>query len=488
MSISVGEGTNPASPLNQEHIQPVESTTLGGFIEERGSFHSDKDHEIALHYADRIEALFAAGSIDGFTYENAAFALRKLIPLDNENGRSINGKLLAPGTERRIASRLTSEEIDIAGPDGSWGKLPKAVKRWLTFWDPKANIAIEPSSHCTVGCSFCSIATIGPLTKKASFDSIITVVDEFAGMQKTYKYRTPDTLYWGSDPFDLKWAATDTTPERDYTDLLRAYLELPSTRGREVFTSTAVPLGEELRILAFADALTNGSLPRNNDLSLRISRTTANTGRVDHLQRLLELFNPGKELPINIDKPINPAARGRRLEKPQDSIRPWDILGPNCRDGVIIGVTAVESTIMLGASPERPKADPRVPIETINKKRRTYRIPGNHFKPEVTDKKPYADVKWSVITVNEKGRAIHRSVEKTKHDPHRALARLALGIDRIDALVETDQFTPKALAKARRRHRADLRLLQKHTRTTDNWVMERVLDMYTERGLFSTRA
>ncbi len=460
---------------------------LRELIDQSGRFNSGLDRKIAHSLAEELYKRASASYLTTDKYEAAAKSLAALIPVDNGKGkRQINGKTIPPAVERLIASRLSGREVDIAGPAGAWGRLPEIVKQYLTYYG--SNMACELTTNCTVGCPFCGLSDKGPIAAKASFDSAVDVMRDFTGRQEVhYTQVRVDTLYWGSDPFDLKWAATETTPERDYTDLAQAHARLPSGRSRALYTSTAVPLTEELRILRYARHFMG--LLEGHRSELRFSRTNANTQRVDHLLHVIEALYPrAKDITVN-DVQDHVAIRGKKWEKTAegDAVA-WDVTGPNCRDGVVIGVNGADAIIMQGASPDRQSGEAREPVGSIVDGKRIYTIPTFFFVPDIGGKGSvggiYPDVEVNTIEIDAAGNetVITRTIAD---DPHRWLLRVAGAIQHY----YRKTLVGEAMTEAERLREFKLyigptaeRLRQHVNSGAGNWVMREAVQELINQG------
>jgi hypothetical protein len=392
---------------------------------ERGDFHSETDRNIAVGVYGAIEENAAAALITPEVRLKALTSLRALVPVVGEDGRRrIDGRPLSAATERWIASRLDSPEVDMISPDGPWGRLPRPVREEITA--PGAELRMELTTNCTVACTFCSFAEKGQIAAKASLASAVAIMSEFTANQVPADAPTQvDSLYWGTDPFDIKWG--NGGEERDYRDLAKAYEALTEGNNRTLGTSTAVPIGEEFRILDFA-RLTH----ERQWLRMRLSQTEANAGRVGHIMTVLAAAMPGSEVDVHVmrfQRRQGPALRGQNAWNrvdPQD-IRPWDIIGPNCADGVVVSVNGSYGVIMQGASIERPYGEIREPVdagldEHGNKR---YVVPRQNVRVDAEDGQDvYPDIPVTTFTVNSSGEVIERHTEVRTHDPHRAMLRL----------------------------------------------------------------
>lgn len=399
---------------------------------ERGAFHSEQDRVIAGELAGSLVENVRRGIIDSQTYQSALLSLCRLVPFRGEDGRRyIDSRPLTAGAERLIASRLQSPEVDVAGLGGAWGRLPEAVKKELTRWGPPLDM--ELTLNCTVACSFCSFANKGMITGKASYNSVKEIIRYYATKQVSDGVNTfTDSLFWGTDPFDAKWETEYPGIELGYHDLARDHENMCNSRGRRLFTSTAIPLGEELRVLSFAQY----ALGSPDDIPhhlLRLSQTQANASRFGHVMAVLEGLQPyGLNRLMVSDVREDTALRGSAWKRPTRPVRLRDITGPNSKDGVVIQVNGITGLVMQGASPERPDGELRFPVEAEPVDGlRQYRIPIYNLRPafEGDEQYPhciYPDAGISTLILGEDGSVYKRYVEQNKHDPHRALLR-ALG-------------------------------------------------------------
>lgn len=395
---------------------------------EAGSFHSEVDRHIARDTAEQI-CNNVRWNITADVGATALGSLCALVPVTDERGqRSIAGQTLGPGAERWIASRLDSVETDLTAPDGAWGCLPEPVKKELTYYG--AGLHMELTSHCTVACSFCTFANKGKIATKASFNSVVDVMQYFVNNQPLGRgQQRIDTLYWGSDPFDVKWQ--DGQQGRDYRDIARRHETLSGGQERYLFTSTAVPIGEEFRVIAFMnDAFNTASNAKGDGVSHfvnRLSRTEANGVRVDHIRNVLSGTSPDGQRHLWLNR-VNPARRGRAWNR-ADRITDWDMTGPNCIDGAIISVNGVRAVAMQGASIERPLGELTWPImQEETDGLRKYAMPTHKRRPELDEPihptKLFPDVEVATLRVDGQGNLHSRTVDTWQDDPHRALLRV----------------------------------------------------------------
>jgi hypothetical protein len=453
------------------------------FILEKGLFHSDRDQKIALMLAEGICNAFIAGNLSSGELDETLQSLQALVPVDNGSGkRKIDDKTLPPFIETKIASRLASKEVDIAGDEGSWGRLPEVVKSLAISHE--SELRVELTTNCTVGCSFCEIADKAPVEEKASFDSVVSVIRYFSDKQ----YIRPgtlrsDILYWGTDPFDAKWEATDTSlEEKDYTDIANAYNEINKGRARGLFTSTSIPIGEEFRVLNFANEFLGKMWMPQSVGTLRFSATNYNASRLEHIQNIIKALHPQTYKQVVVNKvPEHTALRGNKLGHDR-TIDLWDITGPNCRDAIIIGPRQVDGIYMQGASNERPTGEVREPVETHPKgeDKVVYTIPRQCIRPGLqgTDlvERIYPDTILDVVEIS--GEIVSISEREMTNDPHRALLRIAGALTHYKKASErqwADYYGFKD--EFEEIFSPDILIIQDYLRNGgDNWVMRRILN------------
>jgi hypothetical protein len=392
---------------------------------EQGSFHSEVDRGIATGLYNAIEDNAARGLIASEIRAEALNSLQALIPTIGEDGRRrIDGRPLGVATERWIASRLDGPEVDMTEPEGPWGRLPELVREEITA--SGAELRMELTTNCTVACSFCSFADKGQIAAKASFESAAAVISEFTAMQvPADKDTLVDSLYWGTDPFDIKWRNGNT--ERDYRDLAKAYASFAEGNNRMLGTSTAVPIGEEFRIMDFVH-LTH----EQQWLRMRLSQTDANAGRVVHIMNILAAAVPGSEADVQavtFQRRQGAALRGQAAWNRVDpeNIRAWDIIGPNCADGVVVSVNGAYGLVMQAASVERPHGEVREPVEagSDENSNKRYVVPSQNVRVDAQDGEDvYPDVPVTTFTFDQAGQFIESHTKVHTNDPHRATLRL----------------------------------------------------------------
>jgi hypothetical protein len=505
--------------LQRREMHAAYDATMGHI--EQGSFHSPVDQDIASELAASIRNNGRGRWIAPATCNEAFVALRALVPVTRPDGRrEIAGRAIAPGAERWIASRLESPEVDLSGPDGAWGRLPEPVKRELTYH--ASGMRMELTGNCTAACGFCSFANKGAITSKASFDSVKDVMQYFAdkdaatyaweygGMDDMYGYdrmssggygylnRTAitDSLYWGTDPFDAKWK-TNSGGERDFRDVAKAHERIFRNGNRFLFTSTAVPLGEEFRVLDFAKHSVDAH-NYNSRHTLRLSKTDVNAARVDHMTRVLQGASPDTVAKLAVNDLLGAQSAARRgkvwgKDVAPDAIRAWDIWGPNCVDGAIIGVDGVRGLIMQGASVERPHGETNTPIErgADGEGNREYEIPVYLQKKDIDGQLPgpgyFRDAQTVNLRIAPDGTELARTKETHDTDPHRALLRLVGAFSDCKRAVANGKATEETARAAFTQHLASsVATVRTHVATgADNPSMTQYLHLLAQEGYIS---
>lgn len=104
--------------------------------------------------------------------------------------------------------------------------------------------SIQMTDGCTVGCTWCGVEAKRSITKAFSLESYKRFIIEF-GKYIPNRKGVSFGLYGASDPFD--WVSEDG--KSDYGTLDKFYRD--NTRGKQIITSTAVPVGAEVSIASF---------------------------------------------------------------------------------------------------------------------------------------------------------------------------------------------------------------------------------------------
>lgn len=459
---------------------------------EDGSFHSEVDRQIAKAFADSIHGAFVDGVTTFQTYDTAMGSLGALVPVTGVDGRRrIAGKPLSRMTEKWITSRLESREVDMLGSEGAWGKLPQAVRETVLTTNPQ--LQIEITANCTAACTFCCFADKGEITSKASFASVEAIIQEFTAHQP------PDTipadhLYYGTDPFDAKWKLPDGN-ELDYLSIARSYANITG-RGRVLGTSTAVPIGEEFRVMFFINQLlTTPDFEHGG--SIRLSRSTKNADRIDHIVNALNGVGPITSSERFIISDLtgvgNIALRGSAWNRtPDRKISHWDIMGPNGFDGVVLSPGGAKVVVMQGASPEQPNGEIRFPLDDdLGDGKHLYVVPVRYDRPDYEhgtykSNEIYPDTgvwvyKFENGIENESPK--YGTVERY---PHRALLRLMAAATLYDYGSRNNGYSQEAAqADFKRNFAQDLEIVRTYLSSHENQSMDRALEILTEHGYIS---
>jgi len=409
-------------PIHPTQERSPESDALEAI--ERGAFFSEIDRQLARDLADRLTDKFIVGYLNIASYRSALESLTSLIPTQNGDHLQIADSVINTGQRRLIESRSTSQEVDVLSPEGCWGSLPEIVKDEITRY---GSLKIELTNKCTAMCPFCSYADKGPITRKVSFESAIKLISVVAEQSSSLDYHN---LYWGTDPLD--WISVDPTgAERDYADLVQAYINRVPADQQRLYSSTAVPLGVEFRVIKLAEILYNQSGFGQHD-NLRISVTDKNQARTTHIKNILHaLYEPaaiGQVAGFTPNRSEHVATRGAALEKlsPAD-VTPWDIVGPGCMDVVILSPDGISTSTMAATTSENVGGDMRAPLVHREDDATIYTIPKAEMIPyRVTQKLGPAE--FTVVRVTDAGET---SVEKTTrtNDPHRAFLELIVDLN-----------------------------------------------------------
>jgi hypothetical protein len=467
-------------------------------------FHSPLDRTIAIGFLDRLEERQREGLMAPDEYARAITALDDLVPRRNARGlRQIADKTVTPRMEELIASRINSREVDVASPEGSWGSLPEAVKREIARC---SNPMIEMLPNCTVGCAFCGGSNKGAIEGKMSRSSILEIIKYFRDNQPCQdEEQREDLLYWNMDPFDAKWLAPEsavgggsvgspgsTGSEADYNDLAENYRNLMTGYNRNLYTSTAVPLGEELRVLRFAD----GVIERGMEGEFRMSLNDANARRVGDIKTILDAIYdrpvPASVMKISINRSKSYTRQGKAwlTHIDVDNLSPMDVIGPGGVEGPVIGLNSVDGVLMVGASNERPVGEERFPVAKMTGGLMTYTIPKYFFQdPQMLVytkiKEIYPDPQVVEITYDDVG-GVTIQERTVTGNPHRALLRMA-GVFRHFAVKmggETDKISAEDKYIFKMFLAKDIELIRAHLASNPDNVAMRIFMERWERDGF----
>jgi hypothetical protein len=481
---------------------------------ESACFHSEVDREIAQGILVRLTDRVDSDLINQETYRNALEALHTLIPRRNSEGqRVIADIVLTPYREKLIKSRLKAKEVSIMGPEGAWGSLPEEVKQEIVH---VSGIDVEMTRECTNACSFCSGSEKGPITEKIRFQDLEEL------FRYLEKYRLPDSrlaldnLYHSTDPFDAKWIINGE--ESDYLDVAELYWSTLHLKSA-LFTSTAMPIGEEFRVMQFAlnllDKYVNDKFDYWSDgNSMRISQTDDNLGRVTAIRSILEALHYYPIIPEEETGTIHGIAiTNNRSERPRimgnrwntidvRNIRHRDIYGINCNDTIVIGTREVSGRIMQGASNERLNGEMVIPVKDIrNSRDGETRYSVVHYQygryPELCESVYgfdyiYPDAKLTKFVYQE-GK-MRKSETKRTFDSHRALLRLTSYMDFLLIHGKGKEFSEAEKQLYRTHMQKDVELVFHHivkrkwsTPSTVNKSMNRTLGYLIATGLIESK-
>lgn len=394
----------------------------------------EKDRQYIVELLQRIERTAAIEQNRDPDMVRAIQALDLLVPRRENGLRKIADRRINPKLESIITSRIDSKEKDVTSPEGSWGSLPESVRTRIIELN---ELIVEVTNRCTVQCHFCAFADKGAISEKMSFNSLLQIFREWS----TVPSKQPNnatTLYWGTDPFDARWATREDTDQTDldYLDIAEEYWKILGSK-QPLLTSTAVPIGEELRILAFADTFLRKTYRNESGYlgSFRMSKTEVNAARVDAINAVLNYFYHVSELKdqnvyaVTSSRDDNVARAGEKAwsEAAPTEISTWDIFGPNCMDNFILRTTEPFYTQMVASSSEMPKGELQLPLREEVDGAVQYIVPVSYSKPRLAPDVPletiYPDLTVSIFTEQEGGELSERQ-ETFKENPHRAFLRL----------------------------------------------------------------
>lgn len=420
--------------FEQLHFEPEEALPLPDIISlrlaDRSLFHSEKDISIAQDIFGRVREQLKSQEISVRQYEQVLQSLELLLPSRDENGfRSIADITLNPEMERLIESRIESAEINIYGKEHIWGSLPRSVRRAIFS---KAIIDIEITDKCTVACPFCGVSKKGHINQKLSFSSIVNFLREKkATPAEEVPFFYGESFFSGSDPFDAKWQKS-RAKENDYSDLAIEFWKIFS-REKALFTSTAVPIGEEWRILNFALTM----IPRylsgelHPETALRFSLTEKNQLRVEAILKIIETLyrQPKENLGIVVNNLLQrgtvPTGESWKNNNPIKSL--VDIVGISCMDNLIVSPRGVDLSLMMPHSNEFPSGELRHSFCSTTKDGKSYYIP---------QAKWYGGYNWDTIlggtltefpkftVIRERNGRLKKQEFQDKENPQRAFFRI----------------------------------------------------------------
>ncbi len=481
-----------------ERFRVWSESSLGNQLEQQilheGSFHSEKDREIALEFLSLLKERYQQKKISADTFREALSALELLVPMRNQLGRrEIADITITPGLEKIISSRLSAEETQLDARDGPWGRLPKEIRRVIL---EDQVLLLELTDRCTVQCSFCAYSDKGPISNKAGFESVLRVVKQFVDAS-LYKPAT-DILYYMTDPFDAKWLTEDGV-ELDYLDLTKRYWNIIQfCPDRSLFTSTAVPIGEEFRVLKCAHELITADAKKVHQSDMRLFETSKNIQRVSAIVIILGALCG--DLPTmsrvtvgsNRNDPEVTIKSGSAWKDEYNDLDAMDILGNGTEDGVLIRVHGVDGLIMQAGSEERPKACTEFPIERVIKREnesiRYFTIPVPH---SAQTRNPYVarypNARLNQYAVGPDNKIISEKTLVLDDDPHRAMLRIASHLKDERLADENGIIThrPSELQKYEFQmgREQDLQLVADHIVQSGNRAMTAFMKMLRDKGV-----
>lgn len=345
-----------------------------------------------------------------------------LVPRHNLKTKTpmIGRHMLTPAHLDRMRSRLTAQEHDME--DHPLMQLPASVRNTIF----EGGMLINGTDRCTNACSFCGVSEKGPITHKLSRKGVNTLISSYSQSKSRQpdsgpnKGKIVDILYWGNDPLELMWQKGENE-EEDYEDIVKEYDRIMQGKNCYLFTSTALPLGTELK--ALRTMLTVMELQNPHDVGrviFRISQTTQNWEAAASLQQITESLVPESKNTCIVSSMRNndPFITGTGWQRvPPTKIRYEDIININCTDGVCISPTDMEAKIMVGASIDRPNGEENYPIARTQGDGSTL-----YYVPKQNGIKRHIDAQYYVY--DSRGSFIR--TETDAQNPHRALFRIAL--------------------------------------------------------------
>lgn len=304
-------------------------------------------------------------------------SLLYLIPwIDDAGKKHIGNITVTPRLEAMMKSRVTATEVTGQDTD-HWFSLPAAVKKAIKT---VANPMFQLTDRCTVHCSMCGVADNGPTQKKLGMNGVINMMRNIDAVRYGYYPPQPfnsrietNTFYWNTDPFDAKWAQpTDDGQHQfiyDYPDLADYYWDNNRPTRYYLYSSTAIPIGQELPILRFlTDEIARDEEKPGRMIMSRISITNGNQKRALALKNVLQTaYKKVPEPRIHFTDNRNATAylAGNAWQEPSD-VTYGDVIGITCRDQVVISPNGLYNTVMAGSSNEVPNGQLNSPLVTHN--------------------------------------------------------------------------------------------------------------------------
>jgi|CXWL01.1.fsa_nt_gi hypothetical protein len=438
---------------------------LGLRVQDKGVLPFEKDFFFVTSLMDRMDNLHPESRKRGYE------ALDRLVPKRGHDGcRIIAGRRISPKVETLISSRINAQETDNLSPDKAFASLPKKVRE-LIQTSGNFGISLEMTDRCTVQCDFCGVADKGNISGKVSFESILGMIELFhhdSYMNGVYATKTPsDSFYWGTDPFDARWLDA-TGEDLDYVDIIEGHRKICGIT-RAIYTSTAIPIGEELRVAAALMLFIEGRQKKSISTysGFRISVNNSNKIRAEAVQTLIEAIyqKPVADLGVEIspNRSKDFLLAGEKVTEPTQ-VTMADVIGVNCMDGIIVGPGGIDVVIMAGTSSEIMSGEIRIPFSEVHEDGAIeYRVPRYYFKPRFSSdddpKSYYPDPQLSLVVVFPDGRMVER-VDVLRDNPYRTHVRVA-AILSLRELAEKDR-SRKKIKELRELISNDVSLMRRH--------------------------
>lgn len=354
-----------------------------------------------------------------------------LIPVKKPDGNTyIANRLVNDKQMKLIMSRRMAKEVDVVSENGVWGRLPKEVKETII---KNSNIAIQlTDNNCTVGCSFCGVSHYGPIEEKMSLMDSVALIREILYEKINNGMTNNLCLYGNNDSLDARW--NHDGHELDIGDVIyNVGLDVSMISKKEIpnlLISTAIPLGEEIRLLGLIIAAQKGMFyPTGIRMSIRQENLHVFLTLNNVLKGIFPRINLGlrvEGLYVNdcFDGNIFPSRiRDWKTVDNENSHTTEKIKNISCEDMVIISPKKVESVCIQGASWERPSGMIRQSLENENG---IYQIPKALY-PRQTSKVDVVGryIKNMVIKYDKNNKLVSQE-EIEVRDPHRAMWKIII--------------------------------------------------------------
>lgn len=382
-------------------IEFLEATIKGRLEKNPGGILLDRDNRTVEAVIEEMKRLPDQDRYDVLE------AVGKLVPREEEGRIFIGTRELNKGVLNLIFSRRSAKE-----EESPFLKLPEVVRNKIVN---KSQVWMEIGDHCTVACYFCGVANKGTIKTKLSFDDAYQTGLKILGASKTLH------TYFATDPFDARWRKDNL--DLDLSDLVSLWIkDVGENKNARVGVVSAVPIGEELRVLRFATMYGYD----NPKVAFELSQTSRNTERVDAINLILKKLNKKRPYPRNrSDEKVYRTGKDFLLA---EDIKPQEMLGPTCGDYVVVSPNSVDAIYSVATDMEYPNGIIRLPIATEKDGKMVYSFPKFHGSPGIpfnTDLLKYVespDVILMVQKINDEWKvSTEHPLEK---NPHRAFLRL----------------------------------------------------------------